>query len=73
MKEQLTKIWDKDKFSDQIMYLMTETFAQRRLEMKGFVGRPMFKLCANYLMLKESRYVGIQRIYAFIFKKYRMQ
>ena len=58
MKEHLTKIWDKDKSSDQVMYLMRETFARQRLEIKGFIGRPMFKICANYPMLKESKYVS---------------
>ena len=57
MKEHLTKIWDKDK-SDQVMYLMRETFARRRLKMKGFIERPMFRICANYAMLKESKYVS---------------
>ena len=58
MKTELMKIWEKDKSSDQILYLMRETYASRRMEMKGFIGRPMFKICSNFPMLKESKYVS---------------
>ena len=30
--------------------------------MKGYVGRPMFKICANYPMLKDAKYVSMEGI-----------
>ena len=58
MKTELIKIWEKNKSSDQIFYLMRDTYASRRIKMKGFIGRPMYKICLNFPMLKESKYVS---------------
>ena len=61
MKKELTLLWEKDKYSDQIQYLLRDTFASRRMEMKGYVGRPMFKMCANFPVMKNAKYVSISR------------
>ena len=63
MKRELTKSWEKDGHCEQVMYLFKDTFASRRIEMKGYVGRPMFKLCSNYPMLKDGNYVSIYRCF----------
>ena len=57
MKAKLKAIWDKNKSSDQILYILRETYSSRRVEMKGFIGRPMFKICSEFPMLTESKYV----------------
>ena len=59
MKKEMTLIWEKEKYSDQIKYLLQETFASRRMEMKGYAGRPMYKMCANFPMMKNAKYVSI--------------
>ena len=65
LKAKLKKVWDKDKSSDQILYLLRETYASRRVEMKGLIGRLMFKICSNYPMLMESKYVIELIIYVY--------
>ena len=57
MKAKLKAIWDKNKSSDQILYILRETYLSKRVEMKGFIGRPMFKICSEFPMLIESKYV----------------
>ena len=54
----MVQTWEKDTSSEQIKYFLRDTFANRRLEMKSFVGRPMFKLCMNYPMMKEDEHVS---------------
>ena len=59
MKQELMKCWEKDRTSEQIFYLMRDSFGSRRVEMKGYVGRPMYKLCENFPMLTVGKYVSI--------------
>ena len=58
MKKEVINCWEKDKDSEQVMYILRETFASRCMEMKNYVGRPMYKLCVNYPMLKDAKYVS---------------
>ena len=62
MKKELIIFWEKNKPSDEVVYILKETFASRWQEMKGYVGRPLFKMCGNYPMLKDAKYVSTQRI-----------
>ena len=58
MKQELMQCWEKNETSEQIMYLMRDSFASRRVEMKGFIGRPMYKSCENFPMLTKGKYVS---------------
>ena len=58
MKRELIKCWEKDKNLENVVYLMRDSFGSRRMEMKGYVGCPMFKLCENFPMLKDEKYVS---------------
>ena len=58
MKRELVMFWEKDKSTEQIVYILRETFGSRRMEMKGYIGQPMYKMCVNFPMMKNAKYVS---------------
>ena len=58
MKRELVMFWEKDKSTEQIVYILRETFGSRRMEMKGYIGRPMYKMCVNFPMMENAKYVS---------------
>lgn len=56
----------RNKNEDDIVYLMKETYHNRRQELKAYPCRPMFDLCNNFPVMKQSKYVSMGYTHAWL-------
>ena len=59
LKASLKGAASKSNSEKEIAYLLKETYGNRRAEIKNYAGRPMYKLCEDFPVLKKSEFVSI--------------